>query len=53
MYSRNLFNFLKPALPKGGLAIDWSDEVFAGAVLTHEGQIKHEATRAAVEGQKT
>ena len=30
MYSRNLFNFLKPALPKGELAIDWSDEVFAG-----------------------
>jgi NAD(P) transhydrogenase subunit alpha len=53
MYSRNLFNFLKPALPKGELAIDWSDEVFAGAVLTHDGEIKHAATRAAVEGQKT
>jgi NAD(P) transhydrogenase subunit alpha len=50
MYSRNLFNLLKPALPKGELAIDWQDEVFAGAVLTHEGQIKHEATRKAVEG---
>src|ERR1700735_3114975 len=53
MYARNLFNFLKPAMPKGDLAVDWSDEVFAGAVLTHDGQIKHEATRAAVEGQKT
>src|SRR6202789_2948003 len=53
MYARNLFNFLKPALPKGELAIDWNDEVFAGAVLTHDGQIKHEVTRAAVEGQKT
>jgi NAD(P) transhydrogenase subunit alpha len=50
MYSRNLFNLLKPALPKGELAIDWNDEVFAGAVLTHDGQIKHEATRKAVEG---
>jgi len=50
MYSRNLFNLLKPALPKGELAIDWNDEVFAGAVLTHAGQIKHEATRKAVEG---
>jgi NAD(P) transhydrogenase subunit alpha len=50
MYSRNLFNLLKPALPKGELAIDWNDEVFAGCVLTHEGQIKHEATRKAVEG---
>jgi NAD(P) transhydrogenase subunit alpha len=51
MYSRNLFNLLKPALPKGELAIDWNDEVFAGAVLTHDGQIKHEATRKSVEGQ--
>jgi NAD(P) transhydrogenase subunit alpha len=50
MYARNLFNLLKPALPKGELAIDWSDEVFAGAVLTHDGQIKHEATRKTVEG---
>src|SRR5580692_10353332 len=51
MYARNLFNLLKPALQKGELAIDWKDEVFAGCVLTHDGQIKHEATRKAVEGQ--
>jgi len=51
MYSRNLFNLLKPALSAGNLAIDWKDEVFAGCVLTHDGQIKHEATRKAVEGQ--
>jgi NAD(P) transhydrogenase subunit alpha len=51
MYSRNLFNLLKPALAKGDLAIDWNDEVFAGAVLTHDGQIKHEATRKTVEEQ--
>ena len=50
MYSRNLFNFLKPALPKGELVVDWKDEVFAGAVLTHEGEIKHEATRQSLEG---
>jgi NAD(P) transhydrogenase subunit alpha len=53
MYARNLFNFLKPAMPKGELAIDWKDEVFAGAVLTHEGAIKHEATRKSVEGETT
>jgi NAD(P) transhydrogenase subunit alpha len=51
MYSRNLFNLLKPALVKGDLAIDWNDEVFSGCVLTHGGQIKHEATRNTVEGQ--
>jgi H+-translocating NAD(P) transhydrogenase subunit alpha len=50
MYARNLLNFLKPAIVAGELKIDWTDEVFAGAVLTHEGAIKHEATRKAVEG---
>jgi len=48
MYARNLFNFLAPALTKEGeLAIDWTDEVFAGAVLTHAGTIRHEPTRKA------
>ncbi|HET9863024.1 MAG TPA: NAD(P) transhydrogenase subunit alpha [Steroidobacteraceae bacterium] len=51
MYARNLFNFLKPAIDKAGeLKIDWNDEVFAGAVLTHDGTIRHEATRKAIEG---
>ena len=51
MYARNLFNFLKPALVKGELAIDWSDEVFAQSCLTNGGQIKHEPTRKALEGR--
>jgi NAD(P) transhydrogenase subunit alpha len=51
MYSRNLYNFLKPAIDKSGsLAIDWNDEVFAQSCLTHDGAIRHEATRKAVEG---
>jgi H+-translocating NAD(P) transhydrogenase subunit alpha len=52
MYARNLYNFLKPALVKGELTIDWSDEVFAQSCLTHGGQIKHEATAKALEGAK-
>jgi NAD(P) transhydrogenase subunit alpha len=51
MYSRNLYNFLKPALGKDAtLAIDWQDEVFAQSCLTHAGAIKHEPTRKLVEG---
>ena len=50
MYARNLLNFLKPALDKGELKIDWNDEVFAQSCLTHGGQIKHEPTRKAIEG---
>jgi len=50
MYARNLLNFLKPALDKSGaLSIDWQDEVFAQSCLTHDGAIKHEATRKAAE----
>ena len=45
MYARNLLNFLKPAIDKGELKIDWSDEVFAQSCLTHDGVIKHEATK--------
>ena len=49
MYSRNLLNFLTPAIAKGGeLAIDFADEVFAGSVVTHAGSIKHEPTATAV-----
>ena len=49
MYSRNLLNFLSPAIAKGGeLAIDFADEVFAGSVVTHAGSIKHEPTATAV-----
>jgi NAD(P) transhydrogenase subunit alpha len=50
MYSRNLYNFLKPAIDKSGaLAIDWQDEVFEKSCLTYDGVIKHEATRKALE----
>ncbi|HXQ30384.1 MAG TPA: NAD(P) transhydrogenase subunit alpha [Steroidobacteraceae bacterium] len=44
MYARNLYNLLSPALKLGVLTIDWNDEVFAGTVLTHAGQVKHEPT---------
>ena len=50
MYSRNLFNLLKPAISKGELQVDWNDEVFAGAVLTRDGEIKHEPTAKSLEG---
>jgi NAD(P) transhydrogenase subunit alpha len=50
MYARNLFNFLKPALVKGELTIDWNDEVFAQSCLTRGGAIQHEPTRKALEG---
>jgi NAD(P) transhydrogenase subunit alpha len=50
MYAKNLLNFVTPWIKGGALAIDWSDEVYAGAVVTHDGAIKHEPTRKRVEG---
>lgn len=49
MYSRNLLNFIKPAFKDGIIAIDWNDEVFAAACVTHDGSIRHEPTRKLVE----
>jgi len=51
MYARNLLNFIKPAFKDGSIAIDWNDEVFASACVTHDGSIRHESTRKLVEGQ--
>ncbi|MEO7773157.1 MAG: NAD(P) transhydrogenase subunit alpha [Steroidobacteraceae bacterium] len=44
MYARNLYNFLKPALDKGELKIDWQDEVFDKSCLTRENAIHHAPT---------
>ena len=53
MYARNLFNFLKPAIDKGELKIDWDDEVFAKSCLTRDGVVKHEPTRLALDKEVT
>ncbi|MFB3063151.1 MAG: Re/Si-specific NAD(P)(+) transhydrogenase subunit alpha [Gammaproteobacteria bacterium] len=45
MYARNLFNFLSPAISDGELSIDWEDEVFAGALLTRDGEVIHGPSR--------
>lgn len=50
MYAKNLLNFLTPMLKEGAYAPDFSDEVIAGALLTHEGKIMNESIRQLVEG---
>jgi NAD(P) transhydrogenase subunit alpha len=52
MYSRNLLNFLAPAIKGGALAIDWQDEVFAQSVLTHDGAVRHAATAKLLEAAR-
>jgi len=49
MYSKNLFNLISPMIKDGSLQLDWNDEVIVGSTLTHDGEIKHQATKAAIE----
>ena len=43
MYAKNLFNLMSPFISEEGeLTLDWEDEVLAGCVLTHDGEIKSE-----------
>lgn len=48
LYARNLFALLECLLDDGAIRVDLEDEVVAGALLTHEGEVRHEATAAAL-----
>ena len=50
MYARNLHNFLALMLNDGALALDFEDDLIAGACLTHGGEIRHAPTRQRIEG---
>lgn len=49
MYSKNLFNLISPMIKDGLLQLDWNDEVIVGSTLTHDGEIKHQATKEMIE----
>ena len=42
LYAKNLENFIDLITDEGKLAIDFSDEVVAGACITHEGEVRNE-----------
>ena len=50
MYARNIYNLLSLVLQDGELTLNLEDEVIAGALLTHDGAITHDATRQQIEG---
>jgi H+-translocating NAD(P) transhydrogenase subunit alpha len=51
LYAKNIQALLELMAGEGGvLALDFDDEVIAGACVTRDGQIVHEAARKAVEG---
>jgi len=47
MYAKNVFNLVSPFIQEdGGLELDFEDEVIAGCVLTHGGEVMAEQYRA-------
>ena len=52
LYAKNVANLLTLMVADGQLALDFDDEVIAGACLTHDGEVRHAPTAEALEGQK-
>ncbi len=48
LYSRNVSALLQHLTKDGALVVDLADDITKGACITHEGQIVHGATRAAM-----
>jgi NAD(P) transhydrogenase subunit alpha len=48
LYANNVVNLLLHLAPEGELALDLEDEITAGAMITHEGEITNERVRDAV-----
>lgn len=49
LYAKNLLNLLQLFIVDGEIKLDWDDEVQAKTALTHNGEIKPEAVKAALE----
>lgn len=52
LYSKNVANLLALMTVDGKLSPDFDDEVVAGACLTHNGEVRHEPTAAALKEGK-
>jgi NAD(P) transhydrogenase subunit alpha len=50
LYAQNILNLVSLMTEEGAFAPDFDDEIVAGACVTHDGVIRHESTREAIEG---
>ncbi|MFW5925057.1 MAG: Re/Si-specific NAD(P)(+) transhydrogenase subunit alpha [Myxococcota bacterium] len=50
LYARNVLAVMLHLAPKGELTLDLEDEITTGALLTHQGEVRHEPTRNALGG---
>ncbi|MCB9657475.1 MAG: Re/Si-specific NAD(P)(+) transhydrogenase subunit alpha [Polyangiales bacterium] len=53
MYARNVQTLLLLFGKGGEIKLDLADEIIDGALLTHEGQVRHAPTQQALEGAKS
>jgi H+-translocating NAD(P) transhydrogenase subunit alpha len=53
LYARNILAFCGLLVSDGALRLDPDDEVVAGALLTHDGEVVHERTAEALAGGNT
>ena len=51
MYANNIAALLALLAADGAVTVDTDDEVIAGALLTHDGEVVHERTAAMLEGE--
>jgi H+-translocating NAD(P) transhydrogenase subunit alpha len=49
LYARNVSALIGLLVKDGALAIDLEDEIIKGALITHQGEVVHAATKAALE----
>lgn len=52
LYSRNVFTLLQHLMKDGNVQFDYDDQITRDTTLTHDGEITHEPTRAALAGAK-
>jgi NAD(P) transhydrogenase subunit alpha len=49
LYSRNISNFLNLIVKDGKLALDFNDEILAGACVAHAGEVRNTRVAAVLE----
>ena len=52
MYARNMTAFLQHIIADGQLCVDLTDEITQGACVTHDGQVRNEILRLALEARQ-
>ncbi len=50
MYARNLVSLLERVRSEDGVTFDFEDEIVGATVVTHGGEVRHERSRALVQG---